>query len=163
MITSIRLRSIRRRNRAEFVAVMQPVGDNGPPANPGQFAGERISERFSRPEAHRGYLMDSDLVPQYQNQHRGSARYVARKMVLGHAGVFTVEQDGFFRDYHGGTGLQRGSDLQWFTPQALARGIGWYFVQTYFYNNRAVGRFKIIRIFSTQGGGRVEVIKLPLR
>src|SRR5262245_40995958 len=122
------MHNIRRRNRAEFVATMAPVGEDGPSRDPAQFAGERIAERFGQPEAHRGDLKDTDLNPQYQNQHRGSARFVARQMVVGNAGVFTVGRDGFFRDYHGGTGLRTGNDLNWFTPAALARGIGWYFV-----------------------------------
>lgn len=162
MFSAIRLKRIQARGPGEHVATMEVVSDERD-EDLSQYAGERIVEQFGSPEAHRGYFEDADLNPEFRRQHHGSARYVAQHMQLGRPGTFTVDRRGRFLDFHGGTGLRGENDIEWFTPEALHRGIGWYFVQTYKHNGRAIARFKIIRIITTRGGGRIEVRKIPLR
>lgn len=151
-LRKIELVSIRRRNITEAVATMEARGDG----DPASFAGERIVESFGPPQIHRGYLQDGDLKPELVSQHHGRARFVIRQIVTGRPGTFTVGRNGRFLDYHGGHGLRRGTYIDWFTPEALRRGVGWYFVQTYRHNRQVVGRFKVVRIFSERG---IEVRK----
>ncbi len=53
------------------------------------------------------------------------------RLTAGRAGTFTVGALGHFDDFHGGHGFRNPDDLNWFTPVALQRGIGWYFEQSY--------------------------------
>ena len=163
MIQGIRLDASFRRNAVEIATKMVPFGDDRR-ADGTEFAGEVIVEQFGRSELHRGWLRDSDLDPQYRNEHRGSARYVGRRMSPGRRGRFRVTNRGFFVDYHGGMGLRSPDHLNWFTDEAKRRGIGWYFIQTYVHNGQRVARFKVIRIFRVRGTtGTVDVTKLPIR
>jgi hypothetical protein len=106
-------------------------------------------------------LTDRDLRSDLAAEHRGSARFVLGQITAGNPGSFTIDRDGRFLDYHGGHGLRNGEYLNWFTPEALTRGIGWYIVQTYRHSTRIVGRYNVIRIISSRNG--VEVRKERLR
>ena len=156
-LNSIVLASLRRRNVAEWVATMEAQG-NGEPSS---FAGQRIAEAFGRPQIYGRYMLDRDLRPELVAEHRGSANFVLGQITAGTPGTFTLDRSGHFPDYHGGHGLRSGEYLNWFTPEALERGIGWYFVQTYRHGTRIVGRFNVIRIISARSG--VEVRKERLR
>lgn len=155
-LDNIALVRLRRRNILEAIAIMEARGDG----DPSSFAGERIVESFGRPQLLRRYLMDSDLRPELVNEHRGRANSVLRQLDCGRPGTFTVDRHGRFNDYHGGHGLRRGSYINWFTPEALSRGVGWYFVQTYRHNKQIVGKYKVIRIFSERG---IEIRKERMR
>ena len=157
MITSINLAWLRRSRADEFVAQMVVVGD-GPNDSPARYAGERIRERFGRNERHGRLLRNGDILPSAASQLGGQpARTVARNLAQGDEGTFTVGRDGKFFDYHGMT-VRADYARQIFTPAALARGIGTYFVQTYYHENRAVARFKVVRIFTCDRGGRIQLV-----
>ena len=156
MITSIRLVSLRRSRPNEFVAQMAVVGE-GRDEDPGRYAGERVRERFGRNERHGRMLRNEDILPSVASQLGGqAARTVARNMALGREGIFTVGRDGKFRDYHG-MWVRVDYARQIFTPAALARGIGTYFVQTYYHERRALARFKVVRIFRCDRRGRIRL------
>jgi len=125
--------------------------------DPSSFSGERIVESFGRPQIYNRFLSDGDLRPEFAAQHRGSARFVLTQVTAGTPGTFTVDSRGQFPDYHGGHGFLRGECLTWFTEEALNRGVGWFFVQTYRHGSRVVGRYNVIRITSALRG--VEVRK----
>jgi hypothetical protein len=154
-LNSIVLVNLRQRNVVEWVATMEARGDG----EPASFAGERIVESFGQPQIHGRLLLDGDLRPELVGRHRGRASFVLGQITAGTAGTFTVGRNGRFEDYHGGHGLRSGAYIDWFTPEALARGVGWYMVQTYRHGTRVVGRFKVVRIFSERG---VEVLKQRL-
>ena len=156
-LTSIVLVNLRRRNVAEWVATMEAQGDG----EPRTFAGQRIVESFGPPQIYSRMLTDGDLRPELVAEHRGSAKFVLGQITAGIPGPFTIDRDGHFPDYHGGHGLRDGEYLNWFTPEALTRGIGWYIVQTYRHGTRIVGRYNVIRIISSRNG--VEVRKERLR
>lgn len=161
----IALMGLRRRSILETVAVMEAHGgissaNPGGTTDPTSFAGERIVESFGRPQILRRWLLDSDLRPELANEHHGRASYVLKQIRTGRPGTFTVARNGRFLDYHGGHGLRRGSYINWFTPEALRRGIGWYFVQTYRHGRQIVGRYKVIRIFGERG---IVITKEPMR
>ena len=151
-IQAIQLVRLRRRGVAEAVATMQVKGDG----EPASFQGERVQEVFGRPTIHRGFLQDSDLRPEFERDHGGRARNVLRQITAGRAGRFEIDRNGQFLDYHGGHGFRNGNCLDWFTPDALRRGIGWYFIQTYRHGGRAISRYKVTRIISGRG---IEVLK----
>lgn len=155
-LNSIALVNLRRRSAMEAVATMEAQGDGAPAS----FAGQHIVESFGLPRIFGRLLLDSDLRPELVSQHRGHARYVLERITAGRAGTFTVDPSGHFEDYHGGHGLLSGSYINWFTPRALVRGIGWYVEQTYRHNARVVGRFNVIRIISSGSGVEVRKVRL---
>jgi hypothetical protein len=136
---------------------MEAQGDG----EPSSFAGQRIVESFGPPQIYSRLLLDRDLRPELAVEHRGSARFVLGQITAGTPGSFTIDRAGHFIDYHGGHGLRSGEYLNWFTPEALSRGVGWYIVQTYRHGSRIVGRYNVIRIISSRSG--VEVRKERLR
>ena len=141
---------------AEWVATMKALGTE----EPRTYAGEQIRESFGMPRIYGRYLQDSDLRPELASQHRGHARYVLERLTAGRAGTFTVDAQGHFEDFHGGHGFRNPADLNWFTPAALRRGVGWYFEQTYRHGREVVGRFRVIRVI--RDGDRLLVHKEPL-
>jgi hypothetical protein len=155
-LNSIALSSLRRRNALEWVATMQAQGDG----EPASLSGQEVVESFGMPRIYGQMLLDRDLRPELVSAHRGHARYVLEVITAGRAGTFRVDPSGRFEDFHGGHGFRSGSYLNWFTPQALARGIGWYFEQTYRCNSRVVGRFQVIRIISSGSGVEVRKVRL---
>ena len=82
------------------------------------------------------------------------------RLTPGRAGTFTVDAQGHFEDFHGGHGFRNPADLDWFTPAALRRGVGWYFEQTYRHGSDVVGRFRVIRVIRERDG--LLVHKEPL-
>ncbi len=147
-----------RTNAFEWKYTMLLCNDDGSDAT--QLAGSRVVESFGRPRIYRNRLRDSDLDPQFETAHRGSASYVCSRMETGRAGRFKVEENATFFDFHGGNGLSGQRNLVfWFTDEALRRGIGWTFIQTYRLNGQVVGRFHVSRIFTRGSPYRLEVIK----
>jgi hypothetical protein len=155
-LNSVVLVNLRRRSVGEWLATMAAQGEG----TPASFAQQQIVESFGPPRIYARYLNDSDLRPELASEHRGHARYVLERLTTGRAGTFTVDRAGQFEDYHGSHGFRNPSDLNWFTPEALRRGIGWYFEQTYRHDGRIVGRFNVIRIISSGDG--VEVRKVAV-
>ena len=136
---------------------MEATGDG----EPSSFSGQTIIESFGRPQIYNRMLLDSDLRPEFESQHHGSARNVLGQITAGSPGHFTVGRNGRFPDYHGGHGLRSGDYIRWFTDEALARGIGWYFEQTYRHGPRIVGRFRVVRIINARTG--IDVRKEQMR
>jgi hypothetical protein len=151
-LTGIRIAGLRRRNALEWIATMEVVGDE-PAAS---HAGEEIVESFGRPRIYARMMQDSDLDPALRSEHHGNVRRALEAVTAGRAGRFAVDTNGRFLDYHGGHGFTRLRVLEWFTPEALRRGIGWYFEQRYRHGSRTLARYRVIRICRPSG---VEVRK----
>lgn len=79
-----------RTNAFEWKYTMLLCNDDGSDAT--QLAGSRVVESFGRPRIYRNKLRDSDLDPQFETAHRGSASYVCSRMETGRAGRFKVER-----------------------------------------------------------------------
>lgn len=155
-MTGVDLLSLRAGGAAEWIATMKAGGDE----ESGTYAGQQIRESFGTPRAYFRYWHDSDLRPELVSEHRGRVRYVLERLTPGRPGVFTVGPFGHFDDFHGGHGFRYPSDLNWFTPEALRRGIGWFFEQTYHHGSDVLARFRVARIISSRDGVRVQKVRI---
>ena len=119
------------------------------------FEGLQVEEHFGPIRMIPGLFSEDDLTD-HPNAPRTEEAFAAT-LDTGDAGVFTVDCLGTFIDHHHGGGLpiQYGG---WLTPQALARGVGYEFDQTYTANGETIGSFVVQRLVSV---GRVDVDKIP--
>ncbi|TNE85226.1 MAG: hypothetical protein EP330_26215 [Deltaproteobacteria bacterium] len=149
-IDHLELASLQRTNAMQATAYMEcnPVLFD----EPSPYEGERIVEHFSAPWASR--MNDRDLAGGPGNPT--TIAEVMRHVTTGEPGVFTVDDFGQFVDYHGGHGFDTGNFVDWFTPEALSRGISWGMAQRYTHNGQSIGRFTIRRTIDSSNGVTVE-------
>ena len=151
----------------EYMVTMRVCRQSdGEPAR--ELAGRYVTERFGRKRIWRGMLLDRALRTSPQSivdSHGGSAQSVLRQLWWGTPGRFKVRPDATFVDYHGGNGLRvHNGGTAWFTDEALRRGIGWTFVQSYRSERVRIGMFHVTRIFRAPAANRmytIEVMKRP--
>ena len=158
-LVNIRAGASRHGHVIEWVATMEVQGDAG--EVPSYFSGQRLVESFGPANPVQGFLMASDVRPDRIRDHHGSVSHVVSRLSMGRPGrTFTVQIDGRFDDFHGGSGFVRG-ELDWFTEAALSRGIKWFFKQTYRHNGRFIAEFKVTRTIDSTRGYTLTKVRTP--
>jgi hypothetical protein len=159
LVRSSQLRGLEDR-QFEWLATMRLLPAAG---NPSAYAGLEIEERFPG-RIYAGQLEAGDLLRR-SGGPQSISEVLQRSYIIppGQPTTFQVLPDGTFLDHHGGMGLEVVDPREWFTEEALNRGISTWFFQDFYQGDRWLARFRIERkltMFTFEGGGFVADVEI---